>query len=141
MILRIHSGGGFVLPVLLGIVLLAALLAAHSAAELANSTLLTTQRQLNQRAFEAGESGIVLALERLRTGIALQPAQTLRAANAATDSATVQTLIATRQLLPVGHSAGRVIETDYEIRSTGRSARRSQVTVVQGARQLRVAGE
>lgn len=131
---------GFILPVLLGIVLLLALQAAHSAAELANSTLLATRRQLNLRAFEAGESGIAAGMEQLRMRGGPPAVQTLNVEVSATDSATVRTSMVGHDWLPAGYSAGRVMEARYELTSTGRSTASSRVTVMQGARQLQVAG-
>jgi Tfp pilus assembly protein PilX len=129
---------GFVLPMLLGIALLAALLAAHSAAELSSTMLLANQRQLHHYAFEAAEGGLAVAVEQLGTGATPTPTQTLRmAATAAT--ATVTTVITGQLALPAGYSTGRVIATQYEITSTGHGARSSDVTVTQGVRQLRAA--
>ncbi|MEO8316576.1 MAG: hypothetical protein ABI645_17490 [Pseudomonadota bacterium] len=134
------TASGFVLPVVLGIVLIAALIAIQSATELGNTTLLATQRQLHQRAFEAAESGIVAVLDQF--GSAEEPAtvQTLRT-NGTPDSALVQTIVTSRNTLPDGFSVDRIAETHYEIRSTGRSLRGSDVTAVQGVRKLHLAVE
>ncbi len=133
----IHASCGFVLPLVLGIILLAALFAVHSITELGSTTLLATQRLLHQRAFEAGESGIVAVLDQLQSGADPVARQQLRSAEFPTDAATVESTLIVRQSLPNGYSAGRVLETHYEIRSTGHSARSTDVTVVQGVRQLR----
>jgi Tfp pilus assembly protein PilX len=126
---------GFVLPIVLGVILIAALIAVHSATELDSTTVLATQRLLHQRAFEAGESGLIAALDQLQSGAQLPPQQLLQSADAPTDTA--QVAIATVQIaLPSGYSAERVRETQYEIRSSGHSARAATVTVVQGVRQL-----
>lgn len=128
---------GFVLPVVLGIVLLAGLLAVQAAIESGSTTLLATQRQLHQRTFELAESGIAAVLLQLESGAKPPGIQTLRSAETTSDSSTVETTITARQTLPAGFSAGRVVETTYEIRSTGHGTRASNVTVVQGVRQLR----
>jgi Tfp pilus assembly protein PilX len=134
-----HTKAGFVLPVVLGIVLIAGLLAVQAAIESGSTTLLATQRQLHQRAFELAESGIAAALIQLESGAGPVDTQTLRSAETSSDSSTVETTITARQTLPEGFSADRIAETAYEIRSTGHGARRSNITVVQGVRQLGIA--
>jgi Tfp pilus assembly protein PilX len=132
---------GFVLPTVLGIILLAALFAAHVATETGTATLLATQRLLHQRAFEAAESGLLAIVEQLHAGLDPAASQQLQSADFPTDSATVDSTITSRQLLPNGYSAGRVQETLHEIRSAGHSARGTDVVVVQGVRQLRAVAE
>jgi Tfp pilus assembly protein PilX len=132
-----NAKAGFVLPVVLGIVLLAGLFAVQAAIESGSTLLLATQRQLHQRTFEAAERGIAAALQQLESGAEPTPTQVLRSADVPADSSTVATTVTARQTLPEGFSAGRVVETSYEIRSTGHGARSSSVTVVQGVRQLR----
>lgn len=124
------------LPVVMGIILLAALYAVSAATDLGSASVLATQRLLHQRAFEAGESGIVAVLDQLRSGAAPPAAQQLRSDEYATDAATVESTITAVVAMPNGFSAGRVLERDYEISSTGHSARATNVTVVQGVRQL-----
>lgn len=133
----VKAEAGFVLPVVLGIVLLAGLFAVQASIESGNTTLLATQRQLHQRAFEVAESGIAAVLEQLASGAEPAATQTLRSAATPSDSATVETRIIASLTPPGGSSTGPVDETHYEIRSTGHSARGSDVTVVQGVRQLR----
>lgn len=125
---------GFVLPVILGIILLVALFAAQAATELGSTTLFASQRLMHQRAFESSESGVATVMEQLRTHSAPAPQQQLQWADFPADTATVSTTISTRNL-PPGFSAGRVQENEYEIRSTGHSTRGARVTVVQGVRQ------
>ncbi len=134
----IRAKAGFVLPVVLGIILLAGLFAVQATLESGSTTLLATQRQLHQRAFEAAESGIVAVLDQLGSGAEPATAQTLRSMVIPSDSSTVESAIVARLTLPEGFSAGRIVETDYEVRSTGHSVRGSEVTVVQGVRQLQV---
>ncbi len=134
--MRTCHNSGFVLPTVLGIILLAALFAAHAATETGTTALLAAQRLLQQRAFEASESGIVAVLDQLRAGADPVMRQQLQSAEFQTDAATVTTTIISRQLLPDGYSAGRVRETHYEIHSTGRTARGAESVVVQGVRQL-----
>jgi Tfp pilus assembly protein PilX len=133
-----RTGSGFVLPVVLGIILIAALIAVEAATELGSATQLSTQRQLHQRAFESAESGVVTALDQLTAGSEPPRTQILRAHDAPTDSAIVESTFNSIDA-PSGFSVDRVTERQYEIRSTGFSARGSEVTVVQGVRQFRVA--
>lgn len=121
----------------LGILLLAALFAAHAATETGTTTLLAAQRLLQQRAFEVSERGVLAIMEQLRRGVDPVARQQLQSAEFPADAATVTSAIISRRHLPNGFSAGRVWETHYEIHSIGRSARGSQVIVVQGVRQLR----
>jgi Tfp pilus assembly protein PilX len=132
----INNRRGFVLPIVLGIILIAALIAVHSATELDSTTVLATQRLLHQRAFEAGESGLIAALDQLRSGAELPSRQILQSADAPTDTAQVDVATTAQIALPSGYSVGRVRETLYDIRSSGHSARAANVTVVQGVRQL-----
>lgn len=131
-----HADSGFVLPVVLGIILIGALIAIQAATELGSTTLLATQRSLHQRAFESAERGIVAAMEQLDAGMAPPAMQSLTAAGNVAESTTVQTAVVARLGLPAGFSADRIIEQHYEIRSTGHGVRNSAVTVVQGTRQL-----
>jgi hypothetical protein len=134
-----RSSSGFVLPTVLGLIVLAALFAAHAATEAGTVSLLATQRLLQQRAFEAGESGLLAVERQLQTGFDPASRQHLQSADFPTDGAQVTTALVARQLLPLGYSAGRVTESHYEIQSSGQSARGTRVTVVQGVRQLRAA--
>jgi Tfp pilus assembly protein PilX len=132
----VNAGRGFVLPVVLGIILLVALFAMQSATELGGTTTLATRRVLQQRAFEAGESGLLAVLEQLQAGAEPASRQQLRSAGIPADTATVESRVIARLALPNGYSTGRVLEAEYEIRSTGHSMRATAVTVVQGVRQL-----
>jgi len=132
------ANAGFVLPVVLGIILLAGLFAVQATGEAGGTTMLATQRQLQQRAFEAAESGVIAVVDQLGAGAEPAALQTLRSAGANADSSSVTTTITARLTLPDGFSAGRVAETEYQIQSQGHSVRGSNITVVQGARQLRV---
>ena len=137
--LATKSNAGFVLPVVLGIVLLAGLLAVQAGLESGSTVLLATQRQLHQRSFELAESGIDAAMRELAAGAEPARHQTLRPTVASADAALVETALQSRSALADGFSANRVVESTYEIRSTGQGTRGSSVTVVQGVRQHRVA--
>jgi Tfp pilus assembly protein PilX len=130
---------GFALPVVLIVLLIVTVIAIQAAAESGSTTLLATQRQLHQRAFEAAESGVVAALAQLASGAEPAPLQSLQSDSIAGESAAVQTSV-TARLTPAGFSADRIVETHYEIRSTGQSVRGARVSVVQGARQLQTRG-
>lgn len=134
----IRNTAGFVLPVVLGIILIAALIAVQAATDLGNTTVLSTQRLLHLRAFESAEGGIVTVLDQLESGSEPAGTQTLRTQGSSADSAIVET-VATFAATPAGFSADRVTERRYEIRSTGFSARGSKVAVVQGVRQFQAA--
>lgn len=130
-----RASPGFILPVVLGIILIAGLLAVNAATDLGSDTMLATHRVLHQRAFEAAERGIAVALGELRAGRTPAASQILPTPGMPLDSTTVEFATADAALLPTGFSAGRVVESYHEIRSTGRSARAARVTLVQGVRQ------
>jgi Tfp pilus assembly protein PilX len=134
------NNSGFVLPMVLGIILLAGLFAVAAFLESGSAALLSTRRQLHQSAFEAAETGIAILMDQLNAGVEPARMQTLDPAALASGSSTVQTTITTRTELAEGFSAGRIIETDYEISSAGHSARSGDVRVVQGVSQRRSAG-
>jgi hypothetical protein len=125
---------GFVLPVVLGIILLASFLAVDAATDLGSDTLLATHRVLHQRAFEAAERGIVITLGQLRAGELPAASSRLSAPGLPLDDTVVEFTTAATTLLPAGFSAGRIVDSYHEIRSTGRSARAARVTLVQGVR-------
>ena len=129
------AGPGFVLPVVLGLMLLAALLAQHAATELGSTTLMATQHQLHQYAFETAESGLRAAIQQLQVGMALPQSQALHSPVLPGYAATIETTTSVIDL-PEGFSAGRIKESRYEIHSTGHGAQNSTVTVTQGVRQL-----
>jgi Tfp pilus assembly protein PilX len=130
---------GFVLPVVMGMILVAAALALHATSDLGTHALLSTQRLLHQRAFEAGESGIVAAIERLDAGDTVPQELTLTSSRFPADTAEVRTLTLSQQAVPAGFSMGRVVALRQEIRSTGRSARGARITLVQGLVQMQPA--
>lgn len=132
-----HAACGFVMPVVLGIILIAGLLASQASSDLGTHTMLATHRLLHQRAFAVAEQGLALAAQQLRDGVLPPATQTLPAQGLPTDGATVQFTTLGERALPAGFSAGRITETCHEIRSTGHSARGAQVAVVQGACQRR----
>ncbi len=127
---------GFVLPVVLGIILITGLLAAQAATDLGSHTMLATHRLLQQRAFEAAEQGLAQVRAQMRSGGVPPASQDLPSPGLPTDSAQVEFATLAVVALPTGFSAGRVVESYHEIRSTGRSARGARVTLVQGLRQL-----
>jgi len=131
---------GFVLPVVLGIILLAGLFAVQATLESGSATLLASRRQLHQRAFEAAESGIAEVMNQLNAGVEPATVQTMDTAGTSSGSWTTQTTITARTPLVDGFSAGRIVETNYEIQSAGHSIRGGEVRVAQGIRQLRSAG-
>lgn len=126
---------GFVLPVVLGILLVAGLFASQLAADLGSQRLLATHRLLHQRAFEAAEYGLSQAMQQLRSGIVPPASQHLVLPGHPTDSVQVLHAITAQDALPAGFSTGHVSETFHEIRSTGYSLRGARVTLVQGVRQ------
>ncbi len=132
---------GFILPVVLGLILIAALLAIEAGSEMGTQSMLATNRLLHQRAFESGESGIVEVMEQMQAGLSPPATQQLPSAAFPTDGASVEFTTLATVALPAGHSAGRIVETHREIRSSGYSARDTRVIVVQGLSQRMAVAE
>jgi Tfp pilus assembly protein PilX len=126
---------GFATPVALGLALLMALLAASALQDAGLARSLATTRLLHQRAFAAGEIGLAqVATELAPPGAPVPAPRRSTLAAHPTDSvetAVVETLADT---LPNGHSAGRIVERHFEVRSTGWSARNTRVVQVEGLR-------
>ncbi|MGC4027464.1 MAG: hypothetical protein QM696_01135 [Steroidobacteraceae bacterium] len=127
---------GFVLPVVLGLILITGLLAVQATTDLGSHTMLATHRLLQQRAFEAAERGLALTLNQLRSGVTPEAGTLLPSSGLPTDSTQIGFTTPGSVSLPVGFSSGRVVESYHEIHSTGHSARGARVTLVQGVRQL-----
>lgn len=126
---------GFVMPVVLGILLIAALLAAQASTDLGTHTMLATHRLMHLRAFAAAERGLNDTITQLRAGA--NP-QTGEASGSLPGESVMIALTAPEQtVLPAGFSANRVVEECRQIHSTGRSARGAQVTLRQGLCQRR----
>jgi Tfp pilus assembly protein PilX len=135
---RAHLRQGFVLPVVMGLIVIAGLVALHAATGLGTQSVLATTRLLHQRAFEAGESGVVAAIEQLAAGEDPPALQVRASAAVAADRAQVSFTHVASVSLPEGHSAGRIVESHDEIRSEGQSARNARVAIVQGIRRTQV---
>ena len=130
---------GFVLPVVMGMILIAAALALHATTDLGTHALLASQRILHQRAFEAGESGLVAGMARVEAGEALAQEISLTSRRFPADSAVVGATTLSRQSLAAGFSFGPVVAIRQEIRSTGRSARGARTVLVQGITRMQPA--
>lgn len=127
---------GFVLPVVLGVITIAGLLAAYAVSDSGVDTALATHRVLHQEAFEAAEAGIATVVRQITGGRMLPATQMLPSTATRPESAVVAIETIARRPLPPGFSAGIVVELHQEIRSTGHSVRNTEVTVVQGVRRL-----
>jgi hypothetical protein len=108
------------MPVVLGLILVAAMLAAHAIAGSADAAALSSNHILHQRAFEAAERGLISALQRLDAGepLAQQPVPLTSDALSA-EGATVEYRETARLPAPAGYSSDRFIEQRGEVRSTG----------------------
>jgi Tfp pilus assembly protein PilX len=135
--MRAEQHRGFVLPIVLGLLLVAGIFAATALADATLDRALATTRLLHQRAFEAAERGVRTVFDELANGVTPVPGpRQLPAEATPTDSTEVTVVAVTRGLMPEGYSAGRFIEQVDELRSIGRSARNTQVIQVQGLRSL-----
>jgi len=128
---------GFILPVVLGILFVAALLALHAASESSLAATLSSARVLQQRAFEASDRGLSTVAALLDQAAEDPPAtQILAMPGHPTDLAEVQFRRSGSHELPSGYSAGRFVEQQFELRSTGRSLRNATSTQSLGLRRL-----
>lgn len=131
--MRIGHRPGFATPVALALALLMGLLAAAALQDAGLAGTLATTRMLHQRAFAAGEIGLARMAAELAIPDAGLPAPgrvTLPAH--ATDGFETSVVEAAAIPLPVGFSAGRVIERHFEVRSAGWSARGARVVQIEG---------
>jgi Tfp pilus assembly protein PilX len=114
-------GQGFLLPVVLGLILVAAMLAIHALSGSADAAALSGNRLLHQRAFEAAERGIAHAMQTLEAGEPLAQEPIVLTSSASPDESAVIEYRATALLsLPSGYSSAAFIEQRGEVRSTGR---------------------
>jgi Tfp pilus assembly protein PilX len=132
----LRRSSGFVLPAVLGVLVLGGLLARQAMDELATHSMLSTHRLLHQRAFLEAERGLLHMVAQLRAGNAVPARHELAAAERPDEGATVELESAAMRTLPPGASIGRVREACLAIRSVGRSARMTKVTVIQEACRL-----
>jgi Tfp pilus assembly protein PilX len=124
---------GFLLPIVLGLILVAALFGLHAASGVSSAAALSTHRVLHQRAFEAAERGLVALGQRLDAGEPAPVSPLVLASDALpTERATVEYRATAQLSLPPGYSSGRFIEQRGELRSTARLIRNSQARLAEG---------
>ena len=126
---------GFLLPAVLGITLVAALLALQAASASGTIAALATMRVLQQRAFAVADRGVEVMLASLQAGTPPGPTQTLLSSTPG-ERAETRFAETARAPAPSGYSAGRFFEHHYELRSAGHSARGVQVVQIQGVSRL-----
>lgn len=124
---------GFLLPVVLGLLLVAAVLALHALSGTAGAAALSTNRLLHQRAFEAAERGLAALRQRIDDG-ETAPVEPVRL-----DSPTLASVHAivgfretARLTAPPGFSSGRFVEERAELHSIGRSTSAATARLVEG---------
>ena len=124
---------GFATPVALALALLMGLLATAALQDASLARTLATTRMLHQRAFAAGEIGLARRAAELANPSAALPAPNRITLPAhATDGFETSVVETAAIPLPMGFSAGRVIERHFEVRSAGWSARGTRVVQVEG---------
>ena len=128
--------GGFTLPAVLGITLIAAVLSLHAAGESSTATALATMRVLQQRAFAASDRGLHAAMATLANGGRPPATQTLTSSARPGERAEVGFAELIQVSAPAGFSAGSFVEHHFELRSVGFSARGTTVAQVQGVSRL-----
>jgi hypothetical protein len=128
---------GFLLPVVLGLILVAAMLAMHAASGFASAAALSGNRLLQQRAFEAAERGLAAVRARIAAGEPPPEVPVELASDALpSERATVVYRPTARLPLPPGFSSDRFIEERGQLRSTSRLSRGATARLVEGVSRL-----
>ncbi|MEY4760940.1 MAG: hypothetical protein RLZZ200_796 [Pseudomonadota bacterium] len=103
----------------------------------AGDTALAANRQFRFGAFEAAESGLVAARSALLgTPAVAIPALDLRLPDSTVEGAVTLVRHVGDGMAPVGYSMDRFVLRQFELRSTGRSARSATLTLVESIDRL-----
>jgi hypothetical protein len=133
---RPRRASGFAVAWMLVLVALIALAGGAAAHDVLFARQLATSRAEQQRAFALAELGLRAGTMQLSAAAApVADTGTLHPGTARSDSLNV-TLQPGAARIPAGYSAGRFIMRDYEIQSTGASARNTRSVLVQGMTRL-----
>jgi Tfp pilus assembly protein PilX len=128
---------GFLLPIVLGLLLVSAMFGLHAASGISSAAALSTHRVLHQRAFEAAERGLVALGQRLDAGEPPPDSPLVLASDALpTERATVEYRATAQLSLPPGYSSGRFVEQRGELRSAARLVRNSEVRLAEGVSRI-----
>lgn len=128
---------GFALALVLGLVAIAAVLAAGSLHEALFGEALASTRQLQQRAASLADIGMTRALDEL--GATPPPAdytRQLQPVSNATDSVVVTQRSVGTSPVAAGYSSGKFAARHYEIEVLGRSGRGTRALRVQGVQRI-----
>jgi hypothetical protein len=137
---RLRRIRGFAVAWMLVLIALIALAGGAAAQDVLFARQLATARMQQQRAFALAELGLRAGMLQLSaTATPVADSGRLRPGEAPSDSMRV-TLQPGAARVPAGYSAGRFIARDYEIESTGTSARNARSVLVQGVTRLEAAG-
>ena len=130
--LSVPRRAGFATATVLGLLAIVALLCAAALHDALFGQQLATSRTLHQRAAALADLGIEDAIARL-AGLPLPQSQSYALQSTSpTDSTSVTLRHLGRGTLPAGFSSAAMVAHQFEIESTGRTARGVHATQVQG---------
>lgn len=125
---------GYALPLVMVLILAVAAFCASALEEAVTDRALGNARLAQQRAFLASASGLNLATRELQ--LAPVAAASRNYPLRAPDRVNIEMRATLRNPLPMGFSAGRLVEQHYELRSTGQSQRNARSVQTQGFKRL-----
>jgi len=137
---RTRRNSGFAVAWMLVLLAIIAIGGGAAAQDVLFARQLATSRAQQQRAFALAELGLRAGTAQL-SGVTdlVTDSGTLHPGAVRADSMRV-TVRPGEARVPAGYSAGRFIARDYQIESTGTSARNAQSVLVQGTTRLEAAG-
>lgn len=127
---------GFAVAWMLVLLVVLALAGAASLHDALFAQQLANTREQQQRAMGMAELGLRLGMQQLALPGTPQASPTQLRPDAASADSLLLELRPGASRVPAGFSAGQFIARDYEIHSTGRSARGAQRALVQGVTRL-----
>jgi len=137
---RTRRTSGFAVAWMLVLVAIIALAGGAAAQDALFARQLATARAQQQRAFALAELGLRAGMAQLSAAVPMADSGALHPGATQTDSMRV-TLRPGSARVPAGYSAGRFVARDYEIQSTGTSARNARSVLMQGVTRLEAAGQ
>jgi len=132
---RLRRRRGFAVAFMLVLVAVVALAGAAAVQDVLFAQQMATSRTQQQRAMGHAELGLRIGMQQLAAGGPPPESGELRPGPTQADSLRI-TLAPGAMRVPQHFSAGRFVVRDYEIHSTGGSARNAQRTLVQGVTRL-----
>jgi Tfp pilus assembly protein PilX len=128
---------GFALPLALVLLVVLALLLAQALGGVAGDAALAANQQFREAAFEAAESGLVAAKATVAASPALPSMPIERSVSGSeVERSSTRISVVGDDAAPTGYSLDRFELRHLDLRSTGRAARGTTVTLVEGVDQV-----